>query len=378
MKKYASLFFLVMFLIGTDTFLISPLLPTLARLYQISTSASGWMVSAYALGYALFALISGPFSDLRDRKSVLLGGLISFALATFLCSFAVNFPLMLLFRCLAGISASFVAPQIWAAVPVVARKERVVWLMGIASSGLAIAQVAGVPLGSFLASINWRAPFIVLALASLVALVITTKLLPSLNPVDQVVKAKNFAEIYGSILRNRQAITFLLAYLVFQLGNFAIFVFIGTWFAKDFGLSISGIGAAMIFLGLGQFVGSTFGNRLTDRIGLTRALSMGIISLCLLYGLLAFVHSLVLAVALLMVIFTVNGFIFPVFMTTLLSTTENARSTISSLSSAAMYVGTALAGIIGGMLFMTSLGFSAIAIFTIVCYLITLLIIKFS
>ncbi|MCY7185535.1 MFS transporter, partial [Streptococcus gallolyticus] len=57
MKKYASLFFLTMFIIGTDTFLISPLLTTLSNLYHIETSISGWMVSAYAIGYALFALI---------------------------------------------------------------------------------------------------------------------------------------------------------------------------------------------------------------------------------------------------------------------------------------------------------------------------------
>lgn len=107
-----------MFLIGTDTFLISPLLPTLSSLYGISTSISGWMVSAYAIGYALFALISGPISDGLDRKKVMIWGLISFTISTFLCSFAMNFQLMLLFRFLAGVSASFVTPQIWASIPV--------------------------------------------------------------------------------------------------------------------------------------------------------------------------------------------------------------------------------------------------------------------
>ena len=45
MKKYASMFILTMFIIGTDTFLISPLLTTLSSLYHIDTSISGWMVS---------------------------------------------------------------------------------------------------------------------------------------------------------------------------------------------------------------------------------------------------------------------------------------------------------------------------------------------
>lgn len=45
MRKYAGLFFLTMFLIGTDTFLISPLLPTLAHLYGIRRQyLVGWSV----------------------------------------------------------------------------------------------------------------------------------------------------------------------------------------------------------------------------------------------------------------------------------------------------------------------------------------------
>ena len=101
-------FFLTMFLIGTDTFLISPLLPTLAHLYGISTAVSGWMVSAYAIGYACFALISGPIADGHDRKQVMLWGLFAFAGSTFSCGWATSFSWMLIFRFLAGVSASFI------------------------------------------------------------------------------------------------------------------------------------------------------------------------------------------------------------------------------------------------------------------------------
>ncbi|MDZ4438805.1 MFS transporter, partial [Bacillus cereus] len=52
MKRVLAVFFTIMFMIGTDTFLISPLLPTLQQVYHISTELSGWMVSSYALGYA--------------------------------------------------------------------------------------------------------------------------------------------------------------------------------------------------------------------------------------------------------------------------------------------------------------------------------------
>ncbi|WP_340252411.1 MFS transporter [Brevibacillus borstelensis] len=91
MNKTLAVFFLVMFLIGTDTFLVSPLLPALREEFGASTAASGWMVSAYALGYALFALIAGPLSDGWNRKSVIVYGMIGFGVSTILCGFATGF-----------------------------------------------------------------------------------------------------------------------------------------------------------------------------------------------------------------------------------------------------------------------------------------------
>lgn len=68
LNKIIILFFLIMFFIGTDTFIVSPLLPILRESFGISIEQSGWIVSAYALGYALFALIAGPLSDAWNRK----------------------------------------------------------------------------------------------------------------------------------------------------------------------------------------------------------------------------------------------------------------------------------------------------------------------
>ncbi len=124
MFRLTILFFLVMFVIGTDTFLISPLLPTLQQLFDIPTEAAGWMVGAYALGYALCALIAGPLSDGWDRKKVMLYGMAAFSVSTLLCGFATDFWTMFLFRLLAGVSAAFTAPQVWASIPALSRRRR--------------------------------------------------------------------------------------------------------------------------------------------------------------------------------------------------------------------------------------------------------------
>ena len=83
--------FFTMFAIGTDTFLVAPLLPLLQRELDVPLSRAGWLVSAYALGYALFALVAGPVSDRHDRRRVILSGLAAFAVFTCACGLAWSF-----------------------------------------------------------------------------------------------------------------------------------------------------------------------------------------------------------------------------------------------------------------------------------------------
>lgn len=366
------MFFLTMFLIGTDTFLISPLLPTLTTMYGISTSISGWMVSAYAIGYAFFALISGPISDGRDRKKVMLWGTLAFAVSTFLCGFAANFQMMLMFRFLAGVSASFITPQVWASIPVIVENKNIVKVMGYATAGLSVSQLVGIPTGSYLAVISWRTPFFVISVAAVILLILNLVILPELELGKREING--FFKTYANVIHNHKALSYLFAYLVFQTGSFTAITFISTWFTSSFGLTLTGVGTAMIAIGAGNLVGSLFGSNIVKHIGLEKTFLFELIVLIVLYLIIPFVNTFWIAEIMLTLAFLFNGFIFPIFMTTLQSTTTNARSTISSLSNAAMYFGETLAGVIGGILFKQFHSYLGISLFAAFMIFIALLI----
>lgn len=370
MRRYSSMFFLIMFVIGTDTFLIAPLLPTLARNYGISTSISGLLVSAYAIGYAVCALFSGPISDGKNRKKVLLWGLSGFIISTFLCGFAFNFQMMLTFRLLAGISASFVTPQVWASIPVVVSKKDIVKVMGYATAGLSVSQLIGIPIGSYLAVISWQTPFFVISAASLILLILSIFVLPELEIGER--KRFSFLKTYSNVLKNKKSMNYLFAYFIFQMGSFTAIAFISTWFTKSFGLTLTNVGTAMIAIGAGNLLGSLTGSKIVKKLGIQKSFLFEILILIILYVLLAFIHTFLMSEIIFTIIFLFNGFIFPIFMATLQSTTVNERSTISSLSNAAMYFGETIAGVIGGILFKTFLGFTGIAIFAALTMLISL------
>lgn len=369
-RQLSLLFFLVMFVIGTDTFLVSPLLPTLTRYYGITTSLSGFIVSTYAIGYMLSALLIGPISDRHDRKKILVGGLVVFTVATASCGLANTFAWMLITRFVAGVAAATAGPQIWAAIPVLFPRQQVVKVMGYATAGLAVAQIVGVPLGSYLAVWSWRFPFFFVGAIALILTLLVMRLMPSLNDAKAAPASES---IYRQLVGNHPVMKLLAAYLLFQTANFCGFAFIGTWFAKSFNLSVGAIGSFILLIGVGQFVGSLLGSRLVTWLGQPHAFLLEFILFIIGYVVLPFANSPLAATIILALIYTIGGALLPLFMSTLQEHAGTARSTISALANAVMYLGEAIGGVIGGVLIKQFAGFSGIATFTAVVAVLAML-----
>ncbi len=362
MKRVLAVFFTIMFMIGTDTFLISPLLPTLQQVYHISTELSGWMVSSYALGYAGFALIAGPISDRLNRKKVMVIGMSFFALSTFLCGMAPSFLWMLAFRFLAGVSVAFVSPQVWASIPLLIEKEQIVTAIGIATAGLSISQVLGLPVGSYLAMIHYTTPFFVVGILSALLVILIYGVLPEIQPIHISGNKTNILKRYKQLLS-------YFAYFVFQTGNFAAFSFFGVWLSIQFGLQVHEVGTAMLVLGLGNLTGNILGPRIVNKMGYNLSFYGGIIFTAVLHVLLPYVKNIVLVELLFFVLFFVTGILFVLMMRHLQNISIVARGTGAALANASMYIGQMIGAAIAGMLFATSHNFIFVGSFTALLYI---------
>ncbi|KAA0794213.1 MULTISPECIES: MFS transporter [Bacillus] len=369
MKRVLAVFFMIMFMIGTDTFLISPLLPTLQQVYHVSTELSGWMVSSYALGYAGFALIAGPISDGLNRKKVMVIGMSFFALSTFLCGMAPSFLWMLAFRFLAGVSAAFVSPQVWASIPLLIEKEQIVKAIGIATAGLAISQILGLPVGSYLAMIHYTIPFFIIGILSALLVVLIYVVLPEIQPVYIGGSKTNILKRYKQLLTDSKVSLSYFAYFVFQTGNFAAFSFFGVWLSIQFGLQVHEIGTAMLVLGLGNLTGNIFGPRIVNKIGYNLSFYGGIIFTAVLYVVLPHVKNIIFVELLFFVLFFVTGILFVLMMRHLQNLSSVARGTGAALANASMYIGQMIGAAIAGLLFAASHNFILIGSFTALLYI---------
>lgn len=368
MNKNIILFFFVMFFIGTDTFIVSPLLPMLRDDFGISVEQSGWIVSAYALGYAVFALIAGPLSDGWNRKKVLLWGLLSFGVFTSLCGFATDFWTMFAFRFLAGVSAAFASPQVWAAIPQLVQSHQILKAMGVVTAGLAISQMLGVPIGSYLAAIQWQTPFIMIGSCTFMLVILASILLPSMPAMQLQHKPVSIGSRYRSLLDSSTSRVAFAAYFLFQLGNFAAFSFIGIWLSDKFSLNAASIGSVILFLGLGNTISSFFGSSLVNKIGPRHSLKYGVFLIVLLYLLLPYLSSVTYVEITYFLIFLILGMIFPLMMSLLQTLSGTARGTISSLANSSMYFGTTFGSFTAGILYAHMGGFISVSLFTVLCF----------
>src|SRR4051812_39798697 len=126
MGSTMSVFWLAVaaFAIGTEAFVIAGLLPAIAADLQISTAATGQLVTAYALTYAIGSPVLAVAFNNLDRKIVLTVALCTFIAGNLLAVEAVTFATLLASHMLMALGAGLCMPTALAVSIAIASPER--------------------------------------------------------------------------------------------------------------------------------------------------------------------------------------------------------------------------------------------------------------
>src|SRR5580704_16146118 len=107
---------LTMFVVGSDLFVVSPLLPLISADYAMPPASASLSVTAFAVAYMLSAPAFGHLADRVGRSRVLTCCLCAFGAANLLTAIAGNFTWLLVTRIAAGAAAAGVSPSVYALV----------------------------------------------------------------------------------------------------------------------------------------------------------------------------------------------------------------------------------------------------------------------
>ncbi len=355
------------FAIGTTEVVMIGLLPTIAKEFSISVALAGWLVTSYAIGVAIGGPIVTAFTNKVNRKKLLLAIVLLFVASNGLAFVSPNFTLLIIARVLSGMAHGvFVGIGANIASSMVSKEKRAT-AIAIMFTGLTVAMVTGVPLGTYIGQqFGWRFTFGGIAVVGFLCLLANQLWLPINIKQGVPIRLKDQLKV----LRNKSML------LGFSLTLFSFAALFGTFtYLSPLLETISGFTESQITLILllyGAFV--AFGNLLGGKLSNKKPAKILMILFALLFitFILMFIFLPYKIPALILV--AMMGFVgfatVPGMQLYVIQLSEKYLAGTEDVSSvlniSAFNVGIALGSSIGGMFIITSLGLLSITLMSAV------------
>lgn len=332
--------------IGLTEFVILGLLPEVAADFSVSIPVAGHLVSAYALSVALGGVLVTAATAALRPKSVLCALMVLFILGTLMSAMAGDYGTMLAGRIVAAMchGAFFGIGAVLASqlVPP-GRKARAIAIM---FAGLTVANVLGVPLGTWLGQqMGWRSTFWAISVVGAVALAGLVTCIPAQEAVGRRP---------GQLRRELAAFASLQVWLsilitVFGFGAmFGAFTYIAPLLTSVAGVPAGTVPWMLVIFGAGLFTGNLIGGRAADG-HLDKALTVLLALLTVvLFAFTVTVHNPWGAAIMLFLLGAVGFAAVPGMQSRVLSFAHEAPTLASGVNISAFNLGNAIGAYLGG------------------------------
>lgn len=333
------------FVVGMGAFVVVGVLSPLADAFGIDKGTAGWVLTAYALVYAVASPVLVALSGALDRRTVLAAGFALFLAGAAGAALAPSFALLLVARAVMAVGAGLITP-VAASIGVAlvepqARGRALATVFG----GLTLSQVLGVPVGAWAGyAYGWHAAFFGVVGLSVLALAAVLWAVPR----GLKVPLTSLATL-GAVLVRPRLVAAVGFTVLFIAGLYNLYTYLGPFLEGRLGLGRDGITAMLALFGLGAVLGNVMGGMLTDRIGPGRTL----VGLCtaqiVLMPVLTLVPLGLVATAALVAGWSLCAWSFMVPQQARLAALDPASTPVLfALNAAAIYIGGSLGALSGG------------------------------
>ncbi|WP_249522067.1 MFS transporter [Microbacterium sp. ER1] len=350
--------------IGMTEFVVMGLLPNIAAdllpsvwasSQEEALSQAGWLISLYALGVVIGAPTIAGFVARYPRHRVMI--VLALALTVFNALTVVlpTFELVGVSRFLAGLPhGAYFGIGALVAADVMGPGNRAKGVAFILT-GLTVANVVGVPLGTFLGQEwGWRAAFAVVALVFALATVFIALFVPA-HPGNP-----------GRTMRAELGV-FRIGQVWFTLGVgaigfggfFAVYSYIAPLVTEVAGSPDWVVPIVLVLMGLGMTGGNLIGGHLAD-IDLRRTLLLGLAAMAVVFALLAVLSFWIVSLSLVVVLVGfVSSVLSPTIQTRLMDVAGDNQSIAAAMNHSALNIGNSLGAFLGGIVIAVGWGFTA-------------------
>ncbi|WP_396634706.1 MFS transporter [Maribacter sp. R86514] len=332
--------------IGLTEFVIMGILTEVSGSLGITIPQAGHFIAAYALGVVVGApLLTGLGSKLTPKKMLFLL-MIWFTVFNTLSGLATGYTSLLFMRFLSGIphGAFFGIGAVVATK--LAKKGKGAQAISIMFSGLTVANVIGVPIGTYLGQqFSWSVSFYLVGFVGLLALGSIYLWMPKIE-VDETEEKVSVSK--G--LKNTELWALIALTTIGTGGFFAWYSYVAPLITDVAGLPNHFVGYAMMLAGLGMVVGNFLGAKMAELFSPLKAV---IISLSVMCGVLLLNMIIATNPYLLMVLtFVIGAISFTVatpIQMAIINTSKGSEMLGSSMNQSAFNMGNASGAYLAGL-----------------------------
>jgi len=253
------------FAIGTEGFMIAPLLPNLAQDLSVGLVAAGQLVTVFTLSYAFSSPILTALTGGIARRKLLILSIAGFAIANVVAALATGYWMLMAARILLALAAGLYVPNANALAGAVVAPEKRGTALSIITGGTSIAVALGVPISALIGQgFGWRLTFSVVGILSVLA---TLGLLFGLGKdVGAGLPVASLRERVAVVARKSVLLT-LLVTLLWATGAYTVYTYLTVFLASETGINGAQASLVLFMWGVSAAIGVTAGGRLNDRLG---------------------------------------------------------------------------------------------------------------
>ena len=252
-----------MFVVGTNTFVIAGLLPSIAADHGVPESSVRYTITVYGVVVAIASPLIAVFLGRVSRTGLIAGAMAAIATGTLLAAFATTIELFTIGRVLTALGSAALVPTATAAATALVAPSRRGWALATVGLGFTFASAIGSPFGIALAAVGgWRLPLIVLGGC---AVVLTLGVFLFLRGFPTP-RSLAFSRRIG-VLRDARVLFALGAMLSMSVATYSVYFLSAQVTSGVTGGSVARLAELLLVYGIAGVGGTMAAGPLTDRLG---------------------------------------------------------------------------------------------------------------
>lgn len=265
-RLQSIVFVLTAFLLGCNEFMVVGVISDIAKSYQASLSTVGFLVTSFAIIYAICTPLITTFTGKFDRFKVLMTLMLIFLIGNTLTAVAPNLFWLFVSRILTAAVAGAIISLILVFVSMIAPIEKRAMLVASTFAGFSVATIIGVPVGTAISNaLSWRDSFILISILTIIITIFLFWLVPR-NSRQANASLTNQVQL----LKDRRIVLGIVVMITLMAAEYTFYTYIRPIITTVLGFNTTQLTWLLGLIGVTFIIGNTCAGVVANRFGITK------------------------------------------------------------------------------------------------------------